>query len=55
MSRGQIDDLRQGGVSGCSKRTIVAPDARRAQPPHMGAMEHEQKGVAVLGFGTNRL
>jgi hypothetical protein len=46
-SRGQIDDLRQGGTSGCSQ--ACHRRARRDQPPHMGAMEHEQwhGGVGV--------
>ena len=52
ISRGQIDDLRQGGASGCSKRTIAAPDAPN---PRIWAPWNTSKGVAVLGFGTSRL
>jgi hypothetical protein len=52
ISRGQIDDLRQGGASGCSKRTIAAPDAPNLR---IWAPWNTSKGVAVLGFGTSRL
>jgi hypothetical protein len=52
ISRGQIDDLRQGDASGCSKRTIDAPDAPN---PRIWATWNTSKGVAVLGFGTTRL
>jgi hypothetical protein len=52
ISRGQIDDLRQGGASGCFKRTIDAPDAPK---PRIWAPWNTSKGVAVLGFGTSRL
>jgi hypothetical protein len=50
MSRGQIADLRQGGASGCSKRTIAAPDA--PNPRIWAPWNTSNKGVAVLGFGT---
>jgi hypothetical protein len=52
ISCGQIDDLRQGVASGCSKPTIAAPDAPN---PRIWAPGNTSKGVAVLGFGTTRL
>jgi hypothetical protein len=49
ISRGQIDDLRQGGAS-VAAPSAPSPRPTRPNPAHVGAMEHEQGrgGVGVL-------